>query len=723
MHTQNELKPSNTVISPTPQCSKEVFSFAVITDGHVNPEDDKSSSPWESNRLANGRNRYAVQLLNSLNPDFVVHLGDLIHPVPSLDSYSPAVTKFHSIFKDLKCPMHVVPGNHDVGDKPSSWVPAEAVNENFIAQFEREFGRSFSAFDYRDCHFILVNCQLFNSGLEIEAIQQRWVEDDLQANRHKRIFLFTHYPPFITTPDEVEHYDNLSEPARSWFLNLLEEFSVKVLFSGHVHCFFYNRYGDTDCYVVPSITFFRHDYSELFRVGPVEEHGRNDLGKFGLSFVRVFEDDFSIQWVRTSGKTLTEGETGNLETNPVPGFRSNDGSCTSVGIDMRYPWAEITEIPYSGALDEFLRKKVRNDYPLQALWEMGAKRLRVPCQDFTDERTRARMAALHKMGHEFILFMYDTPSPQLLDQLQRHSQLLDSIEIILPWVNAVKRIDELAEVKTKSGLPVYLSRLRSSADMDKGQGRFKHFIKHGFQVGDRNIIERFIQLKGADTAVDGFVFRLSRSSDPLTTITSINQMMDELDLRTRFHVTLANEDPSKAENNDLANANRVGEISAIALSLPETMFILDTFADMDRGYFPRNGLVNRRYNLRMAAHVYRNVNHFLKPVARFFQLNGMKKLSENQIILMTTPGQLWMLILPHSPVSSGSFYVSWPQISERGTLYCTELVNGKTTTAEWELGKQGQVSEIKTDHVIELGVPSLLCFENCTCMPSLFKAP
>ena len=113
--------------------SAPIFTFAIITDGHVNPEENQSSSPWESNHMANGRNRYVVHRLNQLEPDFVVHMGDLIHPVPSLPSYSVAAKRFHDIYSQLNCPLHLMPGNHDVGDKPSSWTPAEVVNEEGLS--------------------------------------------------------------------------------------------------------------------------------------------------------------------------------------------------------------------------------------------------------------------------------------------------------------------------------------------------------------------------------------------------------------------------------------------------------------------------------------------------------------------------------------------------------------------------------------------------------------
>ncbi|MGW6461460.1 hypothetical protein ACWF94_36960, partial [Streptomyces sp. NPDC055078] len=62
----------------------------MIADSHVNPGDDRSSSPWASNRLANERSRRAVAELNRLAPDFVVHLGDLVHPVPALETFTSA---------------------------------------------------------------------------------------------------------------------------------------------------------------------------------------------------------------------------------------------------------------------------------------------------------------------------------------------------------------------------------------------------------------------------------------------------------------------------------------------------------------------------------------------------------------------------------------------------------------------------------------------------------
>ena len=60
-----------------------LFTIAVIADTHMNQEEYGSTSPYETNRVANARTRHVVQELNRLGPELVIHLGDLVHPVPA----------------------------------------------------------------------------------------------------------------------------------------------------------------------------------------------------------------------------------------------------------------------------------------------------------------------------------------------------------------------------------------------------------------------------------------------------------------------------------------------------------------------------------------------------------------------------------------------------------------------------------------------------------------
>ena len=50
---------------------------------------------------------------------------------------------------------------------------------------------------------------------------------------------------------------------------------------------------------------------------------------------------------------------------------------SNIFVDMRHAWTEELNVAPSGAVDEFRRKKARNDYPIMAMWEMGLRGLRV----------------------------------------------------------------------------------------------------------------------------------------------------------------------------------------------------------------------------------------------------------------------------------------------------------------------------------------------------------
>jgi metallophosphoesterase superfamily enzyme len=88
---RSKIRPSG---SPTP-----LFSFVVVADTHVNESDNVSSSPFETNHLANERSRFVFQDIAAMNPapEFVVHLGDIVHPMPALPTFMQAVEQFKAL--------------------------------------------------------------------------------------------------------------------------------------------------------------------------------------------------------------------------------------------------------------------------------------------------------------------------------------------------------------------------------------------------------------------------------------------------------------------------------------------------------------------------------------------------------------------------------------------------------------------------------------------------
>ncbi|MCM3658333.1 metallophosphoesterase [Agromyces mediolanus] len=584
--------------SPNPRDrnpNEMLFSFAVIADSHINPSDDQSSSPWHSNRLANERSGRAVAELNRLAPAFVIHLGDLVHPVPALDTFMAAAQRFQEIYADLDAPLHLVPGNHDVGDKPGEWLPAQSITASYLESYRATFGPDYFSFDHRDCHFVVINAQLLNSGLSAEGEQRAWLIEDLRASAGKRQFVFTHYPPFIADRTEIGHYDNIDEPARSWLLGLLSEHGVEGLFAGHVHNFFYNRHHDGHHYVAPSVAFVRQDYSELFRIAPEEEHefGRNDVGKLGFFLVEVYPDRHVTRIIRDY---LDRGEPTTPALHEEPMARAS-----VVGLDARQIWTERTAIPYGGVVDEFNRKPIRSDYPLMALWDINVSRLRVPLNDLLDPDMRSRMTELHTSGHRFQLFNYGLPDTAGAAALRAHAHLVSALEIIQPprLLADVGQHGDLEALRHATGIDVYLSVVHTSAEGSHGGDGYAHYIRHGFNSRD---VSALSELNSSDlrNVISGFAFTVDWTEHPAAALQRIDAISSQLGLNALALVRLAADHPGDSIEDDLRIADRVAHTALAAHCLPRISVTLDTFADVDRGYFPRHGLTDRRYNLRPA---------------------------------------------------------------------------------------------------------------------------
>jgi hypothetical protein len=155
----------------------------------------------------------------------------------------------------------VVPGNHDIGDKPINWWISGVACNDYIKLWTKHFGANYHAFDHQNCRFIQADSQILNSGLTAEIEQKAWLETEMAdaAERGLRIFVHIHYPLFLTAPDEDEHFDNIAEPGRSWLPGLMDCHGAEAQFSGHVHNFWFNRFGVTNCYALPSTAFVRQD--------------------------------------------------------------------------------------------------------------------------------------------------------------------------------------------------------------------------------------------------------------------------------------------------------------------------------------------------------------------------------------------------------------------------------------------------------------------------------
>lgn len=216
------------------------FTFVQVSDTHVNA--DAKGAAY------NARYEEVVRRVNALKPAFVMHTGD------ALEYYSKQnADLFLKISKKLTPKFYVVPGNHDVGNKPG--LSGQITGQKNGAWIDA-VGYDRVSFEHEGCVFIGLNAALFNSGLPGEKAQWDWLTSKLEGAKGKRVFVFQHYPVFESKPDEESGgYNNIDEPARSKLLRLLKEHEVEAVLSGHLHRLNESHFDGISFVTTPATSF------------------------------------------------------------------------------------------------------------------------------------------------------------------------------------------------------------------------------------------------------------------------------------------------------------------------------------------------------------------------------------------------------------------------------------------------------------------------------------
>jgi len=578
---------------------RKLFSFAVIADTHVNESEDGSASPFVTNAGANARARHAFGEIAVLDPapDFVIHLGDIVHPVPSLPSFEEAARRFRDIAALIPMPLHLVPGNHDVGDKSIDWMPADVVCDAYLDKYRSLFGPDYHAFDHGGIRFLLVNALLFNSGLASEAAQQRWMDKQIET-APGRVFVFIHYPPYLYERNERGSYDNIDEPGRAWLLARMEHPKVEALFAGHVHNFWYDVVGNAEMYMLPSTAFLRHDFSEFYRVAAKREHGRGDMEKFGYFVVDVYERGHVAQLIRTHGASRAEDDV-SAAAPPLPPTHPKVSPLSRIGVELRHDWAEVVQIPCTGGVQEFGRKPARNDYPVMALWEMGMRLLKVPTQDLRDERSAARAAMMSDIGHEFVLTSLGLPGPDLLRSAAARGIRLRGVELNLTGKRFLESRAAIADLREATDAALYFCKIRATEDAHFDGRHYSHFVNTGLRLEELACLPQPLVQALRDKELDGVTVRLDWGTDLPAAHARLEAFAADMECRVLASVKLADR-LATANEDDARIALLAAQALIVSRAGDRVSYVFDTFMDVDRGYFPRNAFIDRRFDPRAA---------------------------------------------------------------------------------------------------------------------------
>lgn len=245
------------------------FFFIVMSDPQFGMFSENKDCAKETELMER-----AMAHANRLRPAFVVFCGDLVNKAG--DAGQIAAFKRAAAKLDKGIALHVVAGNHDLGNIPT---------EESIEKYRQDFGEDWYSFDASGSHFIVLNTTLMHQpgkAAEREARQMEWLREDLRtsaARGPRQTVLFVHHPLFVKKADEQPDYHNVPAERREELLKLCGQYGIRAAFAGHLHRCAEGKYEGL----------------ELFACGPLGK----PLGKdpSGFCIVKVYGDRIERQYV------------------------------------------------------------------------------------------------------------------------------------------------------------------------------------------------------------------------------------------------------------------------------------------------------------------------------------------------------------------------------------------------------------------------------------------
>jgi predicted phosphodiesterase len=179
-----------------------------------------------------------VQLISSMDLDFVVVTGDVVYETESSDLFSSYLGKFFKPFAPLlrQGPVYTVMGNHDY-DASMLYEGAPFYDYAFPPFEDPTFeypperrGNQFYAHAVGDIQFLMLDSQaIFGAGGRTE--QDAWMKERLADPRFSVTIPVFHVSPYSSS---IVHPDDGTPVRQSWNY-LFEQANVPLVLSGHFH--------------------------------------------------------------------------------------------------------------------------------------------------------------------------------------------------------------------------------------------------------------------------------------------------------------------------------------------------------------------------------------------------------------------------------------------------------------------------------------------------------
>ncbi|MBL4575657.1 MAG: metallophosphoesterase [Opitutaceae bacterium] len=578
-----------------------LLEFALVADSHFTEAKSKGSKEFPSRAKQKGRAEMVWELVADLKPEFVLHMGDVVQEYPGVEEFRESFQAALAQMQACNSKVHFVAGNHDVGDKPDLTMPTHPVEKESLEWFHQQCGRSWYAIEKPECHLIIINSQILNTGSEDEKAQQAWLEQELEKANGKRIFLFLHLPLYLgdRNDEALGHYDVISEPARSTLLELVKKYRIELIGGAHVHFAFLDRIEGARYFQFASPAFTRPGFGYLFQAPPPPERGRDDRDKLGIYLIRVLADRTDVHFIWTSGLNQAE------QWCPPP-FKKlltplSAGQASSpLGISLRQPLSSTVEIPIG--FPNLVRPKIRNDYPLLLLLESGTRHVRVPLTDWDDPFQSKRLSVLSNEGVEMTV---TTLATDLSEKMR--GTLAQTKVTCLEWQIAGSLFPEEKTLKELVELSQNLHFELSLAPVIPGEifkGKQHPRTRVGYTLDELSELNQ--KLQQTDISLDRALCRIHAEESPAEIISQLTSILSSFEKIQKVDLTV--ELPSL---NDQVNLDRAAEALFHITALPGARIFFDPLVDMDRTMDISHGLLDPLCNPRDTFTALRTLNAVL----------------------------------------------------------------------------------------------------------------
>ncbi|UOQ56631.1 metallophosphoesterase [Leucobacter allii] len=174
----------------------------------------------------------AIRFINALEPDFVIHTGDVTIMDPDEDRDRATAQE---ILAGIAAPWRALPGNHDVGEPGDSPFADRAVTSERVAAYRAHFGDDRFVERVGEWAVVGFNSELFGSGLPEEAEQWAWLEGLPELVGPHPVLVFTHKPVRAPSPELQNPHVAVGAESLPRLEELLARLDVRGYGSGHLH--------------------------------------------------------------------------------------------------------------------------------------------------------------------------------------------------------------------------------------------------------------------------------------------------------------------------------------------------------------------------------------------------------------------------------------------------------------------------------------------------------